>query len=187
MSLRQRLIQAALVVGLSGAAGTGALITSAEFIGNKEGERREVYLDLGGVPTWCFGQTVGTYKARYTAQECAEDLLRSTRQYHTSVMRYLPQSAPESVQAAMTSLAYNVGMYGWQWELRGGKRVPSRFMPYIQRADWEGLCAAIEAPWVGRHGVAKGFKATVQGRPVRGLENRRAGEAKLCRRDLHVR
>ena len=93
MTLRQRLIQAALVVGLSGAAGTGALITGAEFIGNKEGERREVYLDLGGVPTWCFGQTVGTPKARYTAQECAEDLLRSTRKYHTSVMRYLPQSA----------------------------------------------------------------------------------------------
>lgn len=187
MSLRQRLIQAALVVGLSGAAGTGALITSAEFIGNKEGERREVYLDLGGVLS--LGGSYGLAKApcRHTAQECAEDLLRSTRQYHTSVMRHLPQSAPESVQAAMTSLAYNVGMYGWQWEVQGGKRVPSRFMSYVERRDWEGLCAAIEAPWVGRHGVAKGFKATVRGRPVRGLENRRAGEAKLCRRDLHVR
>lgn len=166
MSLRQRLIQ-------SGAA--GAVLLAALFLAPTEGLRTVPYTDIGGVKTWCYGQTVGHAKARYTEQECADDLAKTTRQYHAGVMQIVPPEAPQSVQAALTSVAYNVGV--------AGIRHPTLLVP-LSRHDWEGVCAAIEAPWVGKRGVAKGFKATVKGRPVRGLENRRAAEADLCRQDL---
>ncbi|MNR26580.1 hypothetical protein D3C85_1438040 [compost metagenome] len=87
----------------------------------------------------------------------------------------MPQEAPQSVKEAMLSVAYNVGVAGWKHPLFTGP---------LSVGDWETACAAIVAPWKGRRGVAQGFKATVQGKPVRGLENRRKKEYALCLRDL---
>lgn len=166
MSLRQRLI----------ALGAGAaLVAAASFIGQKEGLSLVPYADIGGVPTWCYGETVGDVKARYTVRECDTLLLKRVEYFHTGVMQFTPKAAPASVQAALTSVAYNVGL--------GGIKHPVIMEP-LARGDWEGTCAAIEAPWKGKQGVAKGFKATVAGKPVRGLELRRKAEAALCREDL---
>ena len=154
---------------------TVAIASSAAFIGSKEGVSLVPYADIGGVPTWCYGQTVGHKKARYTQQECDSDLLRSVRLYHQGVMLTMPSTAPQSVQAAFTSIAYHVGLSGWKHP---------RFAQPLAAGDWEAACRAITAPWKGKHGIAKGFKATVQGKPVRGLENRRAEEQKLCLQDL---
>ena len=166
MSLRQRLI----------ALGAGAaLVAAGAFIGEKEGLALVPYDDIGGVPTWCYGETAGHPKARYTVRECDTLLLKRVQGFHTGVMQFTPQSAPKSVQAALTSVAYNVGL--------AGMRHPVLQEP-IARGDWEAVCAAIEAPWKGKLGVALGFKATVRGKPVRGLENRRKAEAALCRQDL---
>lgn len=165
-SLRERLI----LLG-----GTGAILSSALLIGPAEGLRQVPYADIGGVKTWCYGQTVGHAKARYTVQECDAELLRTVAMYHKGVMLTVPADAPASVQAAFTSLAYNVGLSGWKHP---------RFTQPLAARDWEAACRAIEAPWQGRYGVAKGYKATVNGRPVKGLENRRAQEAAVCRQDL---
>lgn len=173
MQLRQRLAAAALALGMTG--GGAALLTSAEFIGKHEGEVRTVYTDIGGVSTWCFGQTVGKPKAQYTAEECAQDLLKTTATYHKGIMQFVPQEAPQSVQAALTSVAYNVGVAGTRHPVFTGP---------LARHDWQATCAAIVAPWPGKHGVALGFKATVRGKPVRGLERRRWQEYQLCLEDL---
>lgn len=165
-SLRERLI----LLG-----GTGAILSSALLIGPAEGLRQVPYTDIGGVKTWCYGQTVGHPKARYTVQECDAELLRTVAVYHKGVMLVLPAEAPKSVQAALTSVAYNVGLQGINHPV---------LQEPLARGDWQAVCAAIEAPWKGRYGVAKGFKATVNGRPVKGLENRRAQEAAVCRQDL---
>lgn len=175
------LTAAALALGL----GTGVVYNAAEFIGPKEALRTVPYKDIGGVTTWCYGQTVGTPKAQYTAQECAEDLLEAVQVYWDGIRQYVPEEAPESVKAAMVSVAYNVGISGWAWEFNArGQRVPSRFRVALAAGDWEATCYAIQAPWQGRHGVAQGYKATVQGKPVRGLENRRWAEYRLCMRDV---
>lgn len=176
MSLKQRL--AAL-------GGTGVVLLAASFLGPIEQPVLRPYTDIGGVQTWCFGQTQGTPKARYTAQECEQDLLRTVQQYRTALRPYVPSAAPESVQAAMVSIAYNVGVSGWRWELDDqGLPVPSRLQRNLARHDWEATCAAIVAPWKGKHGVSQGFKATVKGKPSRGLQNRRAAEYQLCMEDL---
>lgn len=162
MSLRNRLVN----LGAS-----GAILLAATFLGPTEELRTTPYLDIGGVPTWCYGQTVGMPKARYTAAECDADLLRTVGRYWAQVSESVPQAAPESVKAAMVSVAYNTGVPGWRHPV---------FLVPLARGDWHAVCAAITAPWKGKYGTSKGFKATVGGKPSKGLENRRAKEFKLC-------
>lgn len=166
MSLKNKL----LALGLS-----SALATSAAYLGSREGLSLTPYKDGGGVVTWCYGQTVGKAKARYTEQECLVDLAKTTAEYHKAVMLKLPHDAPDSVQAAFTSLAVNTGKAGW---------VHPIFLEPISRRDWHAACNAIEAPWKGRLGVSRGYKATINGVPSRGLENRRRADAALCRSGL---
>jgi lysozyme len=153
---------------------TGAILLASCFLGPAEELRLVTYPDIGGVPTWCYGQTVGTPKARYTVKECDKDLLVSVGKYVDGLKPYTA-GAPASVVAAMASVQYNTQAPG---------KPHSLFLAPLARKDWRGACAAITAPWKGKHGIAKGFKATVGGKPVRGLENRRAKEYALCVSDL---
>lgn len=170
----RNLRQTLLALGASAViAGGGAFLGPIES--GPKGPQLTPYKDIGGVPTWCYGETLGTPKARYTVQECNLELIRSVQRHWAGIERYVPQNAPLSVQEAMLSVAYNVGVNGWVHPL---------FTRPLARGDWQAACAAITAPWQGKHGIAKGFKATVKGKPVRGLENRRAKEYALCVRDL---
>ena len=162
MRLRQRLI----ALGA-----TSAIALAATFIGEKEGVSLVPYNDIGGVPTWCYGQTVGHSKARYTQQECDTDLLRTVQKYHAAVRLQLPADAPASVQAAFTSAAYNAGVSRWS---------KSRMPALAQQGAYEAACHVLIEP----HGVSRAWVATVRGKPVRGLENRRKAEYALCMEDL---
>lgn len=166
MSLRDRLI---------GLGGGGVVLTTALFLGPVEAPVLHPYDDIGGVKTWCYGETLGTPKARYTAQECEASLLAATQRHWDGIRDDVPSDAPESVKAGMLSVAYNVGIKGWRHQL---------FTRPLSVGDWRAACEAIRAPWKGKHGVAKGFKATVGGKPSKGLENRRAKEYALCVKDL---
>jgi GH24 family phage-related lysozyme (muramidase) len=164
------LVQRLIALGL-----TSAVASGAAYIATKEGVSYVPYLDGGGVKTWCYGQTVGTAKPRYTVQECDQDLVQMYREYHKAIELYVPPDAPASVHAAFTSLAINTGKAGW---------VNTRFTVPLSKRDWLAACNAIEAPWKGKHGVARGYKATINGTPSRGLENRRRDDAAYCRGGL---
>lgn len=164
------LVRRLMALGLA-----SSLAAGAAYIATKEGVSYVPYLDGGGVKTWCYGQTVGTAKARYTVQECDKDLVSMYLEYHKAIELYVPKSAPASVHAAFTSLAINAGKTGW-------KHV--RFTEPLARGDWLAACNAIEAPWKGKHGVSRGYKATINGTPSRGLENRRRDDAAYCRSGL---
>lgn len=161
MSLRARLMS----IG-----GAGAILAAATFLGPTEELRTVPYVDIGGVKTWCYGQTVGIPKARFTVAECDADLLRSVSRYVEAIKPYTT-GAPASVVAAMVSVQYNTQAPGKPHAL---------FLKPLAERDWQAACAAITAPWRGKYGTSKGFKATVNGKPVRGLENRRAKEYALC-------
>jgi len=165
MSLRNRLVS----LGAS-----GAILLAAAFLGPTEELRTVPYADIGGVKTWCYGQTVGIPKARFTVAECDADLLRSVSQYTKAIKPYTA-GAPASVVAAMVSVQFNTQGPGAPHKL---------FQDRLSIKDWQGVCNAITAPWQGKYGISKGFKATVQGKPVRGLENRRAKEYDLCVQDI---
>lgn len=165
MSLRSRVLAAG--VG-------GALALAAVFIGQHEGEVRKPYLDIGGVPTVCFGSTAFQNRV-YTSSECTELLLRDVRTANAAVRRQVHRDMPASVEAAMTSATYNAG---------SGAFSKSPMLPHLREGRWEAACAALAAPVQTKYGVAQGWRATVKGRPSRGLGNRRAAEAGLCRQDL---
>lgn len=166
----------------------GVIASGSAFIAAKEGVRYTPYTDIGGVKTWCYGQTVGVPKARYSVAECDADLVKTVTEYHAAVMQYLPKTAPQSVQVGFTSVAYNVGKSGWRGSLvtRNGKKtwVPAPYMEAIADGNWVAACMAISAPWQGSKGLAQGYKATVKGKPARGLENRRRDETAVCLEDL---
>lgn len=161
-----------------------ALATTGAYIGSKEGLSLTPYLDGGGVQTWCYGQTVGDPKSRYTVRECDQDLLAMTREYHTAVLPYLRRDAPPGVHAAFTSLAVNIGKTGWRGSQTKAGWVPAPYMAALTRGDYRAACAAITAPWKGRLGIAKGYKATINGKPSKGLENRRAADRAVCEEGL---
>mgnify|MGYP001263497663 FL=1 len=155
---------------LFAAGATGLLAITGAGIYQLEGEVRTPYMDVGGVGTVCMGSTV--YENRtYSAEECIELLIRDTKTHLDAVMRVAPATTPDSVLAAMASVSYNVGVAGF---------LKSPMVPHLVAEDWEAACNAIVAPWRTSKGVAKGYRATVNLRPHKGLENRRAKEHKQC-------
>lgn len=170
--LKQRLI-------LLGA--TVALATAGGHLGTMEGLSLTPYKDQGGVTTWCYGQTQGVPKARYTQAECDADLLRMTDEYMQAVLPYLRKDTPATVVAAFTSTAANIGKSGWRGSQFTNSYVEAPYMKHLRSGDWGKACDALEAPWKGKYGIAQGYKATIGGYPSKGLGNRRAKDAGLCR------
>lgn len=177
--LRERLVALAASMGL------GAVIAlTAAHVGEKEGLSLTPYKDQGGVTTWCYGQTVGPYKGRYTLAECDRDLLQMTAEYASAVTPYLRPDTPPTVAAAFVSTAVNIGKSGWRGSQFTHKYVEAPYMAALRSGDWKRACALLEAPWPGKYGTAPGYKATIGGYPSKGLGNRRASDARLCRSGL---
>lgn len=166
MGIKARLISAGAGVALT-AAGT--------FIGVHEGEVRHVYGDVGGVSTYCFGGTQRITKQEFTEAECTAQLMQDVDFAMQHVLREVGQEMPLSVQVAMTSATYNAGV---------GAFSRSPMLPYLKEGRWEHACAALVAPWKTSKGVARGWRATVNLEPHRGLENRRQAEYEVCIQDL---
>ena len=174
MSLKSTLTQRLLAAGAA-----TSMVSGAAFIGLREGEVRTVYPDVGGVSTYCFGGTLPTDNGRtFTEQECTEQLLRDTERFWYGVADTVGRDMPGSVHASMTSAAYNAGLAGFR---------TSPMLPHLRDGNWEAACAALVAPWRTSKGTARGWRATVQLVPHKGLENRRAAEYELCVQDLRGR
>lgn len=161
-----------------------ALATAGAHIAEREGLALTPYKDAGGVVTWCYGQTVGTPKSHYTQAECDADLLRTTEEYMRAVAPYLRMDTPDSVVAAFTSTAMNIGKTGWRGSSFKSGYVEAPYMKHLRSGNWAAACDALEAPWKTKYGYARGYKATIKGKPSKGLGNRRAADAKLCRSGL---
>lgn len=156
-----------LVAGLS-----GATALTAGFLYTVEGEVQQVYPDLGGVQTVCMGSTVFNPKQGwYTKEQCMDLLVRDTNLHLKTVLSVAPPETPDSVLAAMASVSYNVGQRGF---------LVSPMRPLLEQGRYREACDAIRAPWRTSKGVAKGYRATVNLKPVKGLENRRQKEYELC-------
>ncbi|AWD90723.1 lysozyme [Pseudomonas phage Achelous] len=163
---------------------TMALAIAGAHIGSKEGLSLKPYLDGGGVKTWCYGQTQGIPKMSYSVLECDKDLLAMTSEYMAAVTPYLRKDTPATVVAAFTSTAVNIGKSGWRGSQFTNSYVEAPYMVYLRAGRWKEACDALEAPWPGKYGIAPGYKATIGGYPSKGLGNRRASDATLCRSGL---
>lgn len=142
-------------------AGAGVLALAAAIVRPWEGYEPTPYRDIVGVLTVCYGHTGSDVVAgkRYTRAECDALLRRDLAEANSLVRRCITRPMPESVEAALTSAAYNVG-----------PRVVcgSTLQRKAQAGDWAGACAELDK-WV-----------YAGGRKVRGLVDRRAAERRVC-------
>ncbi|QXZ79677.1 lysozyme [Rhizobium sp. L51/94] len=151
-----------------------AVFAAVTLIKKWEGLRTSAYLDMVGVPTICYGETLldgkpvklGTMR---TEAACEAMLItRVIRDYYLPLVDGVKNfaKAPDSVQGSMTSLGYNIGT--------SGARTSSSAKD-ISRYDYKAACEDLSK--FNRAG----------GRPIQGLTNRRGmgdpgrvGEGELC-------
>ncbi|WP_299817489.1 lysozyme [uncultured Roseibium sp.] len=144
---------------LAGALGAAAIA----LVGAWEGLRLTAYRDVVGVPTICYGETLGVKLGdRHTKTECDAMLLASLKKHEAGMRKCLkrPDTIPARSYVAFVSLTYNIGV---------GAFCRSTAVRRLNRGDVEGGCDA--ATWFNKAG----------GRKIRGLVNRRAAEHELCR------
>jgi len=132
---------------------------SIPLVEHWEGKRNDPYRDIGGKLTWCYGETAGTPKARYTDAECSAMLERSLTSHARGVLVCIPEAAPLETKAAFVSFGYNVGV---------SAACSSRAAKRLRAGDVVGACNAL-LNWV-----------YVGKRRVQGLVNRRTAERALC-------
>lgn len=144
---------------------SGALALAAGMVAYWEGYRPDPYRDIVGVLTVCYGHTGSDVVAgkRYTREECEALLREDLAEARGHVRRCIGRPMPESVEAALTSAAYNVGP-----RIVCGSTLQRK----AQAGDWAGTCAELSR-WV-----------YAGGQRVRGLERRRAAERALCESGL---
>jgi lysozyme len=130
-----------------------------------EGLRTEAYLDtIAAPPVWtiCYGETQGVRPREVrTEAECEEGLRTGLRGYWQGYRAAVrdPRVLEAQSDAAFTSLTWNIGV---------GAITRSTAMRRINAGDVEGACEALT--WWNRAG----------GRIIRGLQNRRSDEYRLC-------
>lgn len=98
----------AVVTG-SVAACAAVVLAASVFIGPKEGLSLTPYADIVGKATWCYGETRGTPKARYTKAECDAMLQEGVGQFHAAMRQCIHKPLTQGQWVAVTSLAYNAG------------------------------------------------------------------------------
>lgn len=131
-------------------------------VGSFEGLRTAAYRDPVGIPTLCFGETLGVKMGdRKTPEECKDMLEHRLEGFYGGVAACVPTiatQAPERI-ASHVSLAYNIGV---------GAYCRSSVARLANAGDWKGSCDAFMA-W----NKAKGI-------PLPGLTRRRTEERRLC-------
>ncbi|PBB41855.1 glycoside hydrolase [Mesorhizobium sp. WSM3866] len=144
-----------------------------QLIGPWEGLRTTAYLDrLPKVPVWtvCYGDTLGVKKGmKFTPEQCRDKLIqRVLYDYYLPLVDGVPgfAEAPISLQAAMTSGAYNYGV---------ARQKKSKAAEFVGKRQYKEACIAQTA--FNRAG----------GIVLEGLDKRRKmgdahriGEAELC-------
>lgn len=147
--------------GRVAAIGVAAVIAvAAPFIMRWEGVRYAPYRDIVGVWTVCYGHTKTVDPSRsYTKSECVNLLHVDMAEANSHVRRCLPMPKLVQIEAALTSLVFNVGPRGVCGSTIQRKALAN---------DWPGACAGMDA-W-----------KYAGGRVVRGLEMRRGDERRMC-------
>ncbi|WP_375592301.1 lysozyme [Chitiniphilus eburneus] len=133
-----------------------------------EGKRNTTYLDIGGVPTACYGQTGSKVRlgATYPDSTCDAWLQRELGDRYQQLAQCIPVEMAPHQAAALTVFAYNVGIAG---------ACNSAAARYARAGDWPRACRAIQLNDRGQPAWSY-----VGGRFVQGLANRRAAERALC-------
>lgn len=132
-----------------------------------EGFSPKVYKDIGGVATYCYGETENVIKGKtYSKQECQALLKTRLADYGKGVLNCVNTPLTQNQYDAFTLFAYNVGISGF---------CNSRANKLLSEKRYEAACTALafgpnqQPVW-----------SYAGGKFVQGLHNRRIYEMKLC-------
>lgn len=139
----------------------GALLASTIAVtGAFEGLRTVAYLDGGGVPTICWGETQGVELGdKATPQECDDILAKRLVEFSAGLDECLNAKFPDESYKWIVSWSYNVGI---------GAACKSTLVRKANAGDLVGACNQLP-----RWNVDNG-------KVIKGLVNRRAIEKKGC-------
>lgn len=147
--------------------GVAGALSLAAFIGGHEGLKLETYLDYGGIPTACFGETHGIKVGMtFTKGQC-EQMLYSTIASAVSEAEACTRSdLPPHMLAAFSSFVYNVG---------ASKFCQSTMARYAKVGMYEQACAQFS-----RWTFIGGKDCTIRKNLCNGIVIRRKEERQLC-------
>ena len=142
------------------AKGAGAIAIATALVAAAEGLVTYTYPDVGGVPTYCYGETKDAeWGKTYTKEQCDEKLAARLVEFNAGVNSCVSVELPDSRRAALVSLAYNIGVSAF---------CRSTVVRKLNAGDVQGGCDAM-LMW-----------NKVKGVTWRGLTNRRQKERALC-------
>lgn len=148
-------------VGLSAALVAALAIPMVQ---DHEGLRTEAYRDPVGIPTVCFGETLGVRMGdRYTVDQCKGMLQPRLEGFLAQMRRCTNEPLPAKTEAAFLSFTYNVGAGVYCQNIAEKRLNRGRI--------WE-ACAALS------------LYTYAKGKQFRGLVRRRADERALCEQGL---
>lgn len=140
--------------------GAGAIAIATALVAAAEGLVTTTYPDVGGVPTYCYGETKGAeWGKTYTKEQCDEKLSARLVEFNAGVNSCVFVDLPDTRRAALVSLSYNIGVNAF---------CKSTVVRKLNAGDVQGGCDAM-LMW-----------NRVKGIEWRGLTNRRQKERALC-------
>lgn len=147
-----------------GVIAAASIAVATPTIATWEGFRGQPYKDIGGVWTVCYGETENIDINRtYTKEECDAMLAKRVPDYYNGAMKHIDKDIPITMRAALTSFNYNVGE---------GNFSRSTLVKKVNRGDLLGACKELTKwSYVGKMWV-------------KGLNNRRKAEYRLCTAEL---
>lgn len=157
----------AAAIAAACAAVTGSIMTL-------EGDRNRTYLDIVGVPTYCYGETLGAGKVGdfHSNAECKTKLAQSLVRHATAMAKCITVDVPPPSLQALISFDYNVGE---------GNFCKSTLVKKLNAGDLAGACRQINESDAG-----KPQWDIAGGKRVRGLTLRRAQERSKCEEGVYV-
>lgn len=138
----------------------GWLAATVAVVAAAEGLVLHTYPDVGGVPTYCYGETKGAeWGKTYTKEQCDEKLSARLVEFNRGINECVRVELPDTRRAAFVSLAYNIGVPAF---------CRSTVVRRINVGDVQAACDAM-LMWNKVNGIV-----------WRGLTNRREKERALC-------
>lgn len=148
-------------------ASAGVIAGTVAFVAPWEGLATRPYRDIVNKLTWCFGETEGRPKEKYTPLECSNLLAARIQDYYGPISACwgpeVEARMTDTMRIAFTSSAYNFGT---------GAFCNSSMVRRLRDGDFIAACDALM------------LYVRAGGRVIKGLVNRRSAERKLCLQGL---
>lgn len=135
-------------------------VAGGYLVGPWEGKENKAYKDIVGIPSICFGETLGVKMGDYrTDEQCEQSLAKELSSYNKAMKKHVKVPLQPYEEVAYTSFVWNLGETNFK---------NSTMLKKLNAGDHIGACNEFPK-WNKAGGVE-----------VKGLTNRRLHEREVC-------